>query len=84
MEAEDEFRKALAQREHLKGAEDPDTLQVCFELALCLASQKKRSDALPYAQRAYQGRRNALGKDHPDTVQALKLLRALFPRVVRP
>ena len=52
-------------------------LQNCYNLALCLQAEKKTAEALTYAQRAYTGRMKVLGKDHPNTLKAQKLVESL-------
>ncbi|MFF2652504.1 tetratricopeptide repeat protein [Streptomyces sp. NPDC058045] len=69
-EAGEVHRAVLTEREHLLGADHPDTLGSRYELAFSLSRTGHPADALREYVRVSQGRRHALGPDHPDTLAA--------------
>lgn len=64
-EAEAMYRRVLAGREIVLGAEHPDTLSSMENLAVFFHSQDKYDDAEPIARRALAGREMILGTGHP-------------------
>ena len=71
----------LALEEHVRGAKNPDTLNTCYNLALCLEEQQKLKEALTYAQRALTGRLKVLGKNDADTKAAQELVDELMKKL---
>jgi hypothetical protein len=57
--------------------EHPDTLQTCFNLAVCLRAEGKLEEANALAKRAADGGLKVLGPDHPDTKKYEKLQQEL-------
>ena len=73
----------LARRERVLGAEHPDVFRSCYNLALCLDSQKKLKEALEFMRRAETGRNKVLGTDHPaskDTKEARERIEAALKK----
>ena len=72
-EEEHEHRSALAIRERLQGSEHRAVFHSCFNLAVSLKQQNKLKEALELAQRAENGWKRALGNDHPDYKDSVRL-----------
>ena len=72
VEAEQALRLTLKMRERALGAENPDTLESCYNLAVTLGGQKKYPEALLLAQRTETGRIKVLGGAHPMTYDSRK------------
>jgi tetratricopeptide (TPR) repeat protein len=61
-------RRALESREHVLGAEHPDTLMSVNNLAECLRALGDAAGALPHCHRALESSQHVLGPDHPQTL----------------
>jgi eukaryotic-like serine/threonine-protein kinase len=70
----------LKLKEKVRGPEHPNTLTVCFNLAVCLRSEGKIQEASAFAQRAADGARKVLGPDHPDTKKYEQLRQELLAK----
>lgn len=87
-EAEPYLRKALAGRRRLLGDLHPDTLVSIHYIGVLLWrqansgvnswSQENLSEAEPYIREALEGRRTALGNEHPATLSAMNDLGVLL------
>jgi len=53
------------------------TMDACYQFARHLAKTKQLNEATTFAKEASDGRRALLGEQHPDTIQAEKLLKDL-------
>jgi tetratricopeptide (TPR) repeat protein len=85
-EAEVEFREVISVLEARYDPKTPHglknrlTLDVCYQFARHLAKTKQVNEATTFAKDASDGRRALLGEQHPDTMQAEKLLKELQSR----
>ena len=70
----------LKLREKVLGPDNPNTLNTCFGLALCLRAEGQIQEASALAQRAAEGARKLLGPEHPDTKKYEKLQQELFAK----
>jgi len=77
-EAEPLYQRALALREKVLGAEDPDVATSLNNLALLYQNQGKYAQAEPLYQRALALREKVLGPDHPDVAGSLNNLATLY------
>ena len=59
------------------GAEHPDTLMTCHNLALVLAKENRPDNAKVFAQRAADDLTKVLGASHPQTLEAEQLWHSL-------
>lgn len=66
-EAEPLYRRALATRERVLGAEHPSTLKSVNNVAGLYESQRRYADAEQLYQRAVSAAERVLGHDHPAT-----------------
>ncbi|GLF96965.1 serine/threonine-protein kinase [Streptomyces yaizuensis] len=69
-EAGEVHRAVAAEREHVLGADHPDTLASRYEIGFSLGRTGRAEDALREFTRVADGRSRALGPDHPDTLAA--------------
>ncbi|MFE6280922.1 tetratricopeptide repeat protein [Streptomyces sp. NPDC057877] len=69
-EAGEVHRAVAAEREHLLGADHPDTLASRYEIAFTLSRTGRAADALHEYTHVAQVRARVLGPDHPDTLAA--------------
>ncbi|GAA3999616.1 serine/threonine-protein kinase [Streptomyces plumbiresistens] len=69
-EAGEVHRAVAAEREHLLGADHPDTLASRYEVAFTLSRTGRAADALREYKHVTRARSIALGPDHPDTLAA--------------
>ncbi|MGW1024604.1 tetratricopeptide repeat protein [Streptomyces sp. NPDC002577] len=69
-EAGEVHRAVAADREHLLGAEHPDTLASLYEVGFTFSRTGRAAEALQQYERVAQGRARTLGEDHPDTLAA--------------
>lgn len=76
-EAEKEYLQALPLCDRTFGADHPETLRLCHNLAQCLTEQDKIPEALTYARRAHAGYLKTLGKDAPATQASGNLVKHL-------
>ena len=67
-EAESLYRRALAGKEAVLGADHLETLKAVNNLALCLKKQGKADEAEPLYRRALEGWERNLGVEHPSTL----------------
>ena len=67
-------RRALESREHVLGAEHPDTLSSVNNLAECLRALGDAARALPLYRRALESSERALGAEHPQTLTSVNNL----------
>ena len=58
----------LAERERVLGADHPDTLTVCNNLAHAYDSVGRFGEAIELYERVLAERERVLGADHPDTL----------------
>ncbi|QBD82600.1 tetratricopeptide repeat protein [Ktedonosporobacter rubrisoli] len=72
--AEQLLLQALDSRMHSVGSAHADVANACYRLATLYLEQAKYDDALLYGQRALHIYEQALGKDHPQTLECLQLL----------
>jgi class 3 adenylate cyclase/Tfp pilus assembly protein PilF len=77
-EARPLFERALAIREHVLGAEHPDTAASLNSLGSLLQAQGNLVGARPLFERALAINERALGSEHPDTATSLTNLAALL------
>ncbi len=70
-EAEAAFRRALAIRTEVHGADHPDVASSLSNLGSALANQGRFDEASEAQERAYQIRRRALGENHPTVAKSL-------------
>jgi hypothetical protein len=63
--------------EKVNGAAHPETLQTCFDLALCLRAENQTTQAKALAERAVEGAQELLGIEHPNTKKYRRLLDSL-------
>ncbi|MEU7041971.1 tetratricopeptide repeat protein [Streptomyces varsoviensis] len=63
-------RAVAAEREHVLGADHPDTLASRYEVAYTLSRLGRPADALREYGQAAAGRERVLGAEHPDTLAA--------------
>ena len=75
--AEPEYREVLRIAEKLRGADHPETLDACYDLAGNLARERKLSEAKDLARRAADSARKKLGPNHPATQKYNTLLTEL-------
>jgi hypothetical protein len=68
------YRRALATRERVLGAEHPDTLASVISLAGCLDNLGQLDEATPLHQRGVDGLERYLGADRPDVLTSLNNL----------
>jgi len=73
-EAEPHLTRALALREELLGAEDPETLSSMYHLAGLYHDQRQLDKVEPLTLRAYKLRQQVLGETHPDTLDSMSEL----------
>ena len=59
------------------GSESQDTIDAYGAMALSLERQMRLAQAKPYAERAVEGARKVLGRDHPRTRQYEEVLTAI-------
>ncbi len=64
---EQSIRELWKKREQLLGADDPETLIHCFNLASCLDDLGKLQEALEFAKRAEELQIKIFGAEHTDT-----------------
>jgi eukaryotic-like serine/threonine-protein kinase len=69
-EAGEVHRAVAAEREHILGADHPDTLASRYEIGFTLSRTGRADDALRAFRRVAEGRARVLGPDHPDTLAA--------------
>ena len=69
-EAEALFRRALAIKEKILGADHPDTGLACNNLGVLMQSQRRDAAARELFARALAIFRAALGDEHPKTIMA--------------
>ena len=77
-EAEPLYRRALAIREKVLGAEHPDLARSLNNLGGLYVSQGKYAEAEPLYRRALAIRVKVLGAEHPDVATSLNNLAALY------
>ncbi len=71
-EAGEVHRAVAAEREHMLGADHPDTLASRYEVAFTLSRTGRDQDALREFGRVSDGRERTLGADHPETLAAVQ------------
>ncbi|MGW1542992.1 tetratricopeptide repeat protein [Streptomyces sp. NPDC002309] len=69
-EAGEVHRAVAAEREHLLGADHPDTLASRYEVAFTLSRTGRAADALREYTHVARARERLLGTEHPDTLAA--------------
>ncbi|QDQ15498.1 serine/threonine-protein kinase [Streptomyces spectabilis] len=67
-EAGEVHRAVAAEREHVLGADHPDTLASRYEVGFTLSRTRRPADALREYTRVAEGRERALGGEHADTL----------------
>ncbi|GGV28684.1 serine/threonine-protein kinase [Streptomyces spectabilis] len=67
-EAGEVHRAVAAEREHVLGADHPDTLASRYEVGFTLSRTGRPADALREYTRVAEGRERALGGEHTDTL----------------
>ncbi len=77
-QAETYLQHTLHLREHLLGAEHPDTAQTINALALIYREQARYAEAESLYQRALDIRQQVFGPDHAETAQSLNNLGNLY------
>lgn len=79
-EAESLFKDALILRQHLYGAEHPETASVLHNLAELSLAQGQYSQAESYYQQAGSIRERHFGRHHPETIASLNGLARVYQR----
>lgn len=77
-EAERLMRETLEARTRVLGPDHAATITTTGNLAVALIEQKRLDEALPLAERAYEGWKASLGEEHPKTMIGLGNLAYLY------
>ncbi|MFJ4468281.1 tetratricopeptide repeat protein [Streptomyces sp. NPDC089424] len=83
-EAGEVHRAVAAEREHLLGADHPDTLASRYEVAFTLSRTGRAADALREYTHVARARERLLGADHPDTLAARQETAYVLGQLGRP
>ncbi|MFI9615210.1 tetratricopeptide repeat protein [Streptomyces sp. NPDC052023] len=83
-EAGEVHRAVAAEREHLLGADHPDTLASRYEVAFTLSRTGRAADALREYTHVARARERLLGPEHPDTLAARQEMAYVLGQLGRP